>query len=81
MYKIKNKTGREACRKVALDNLLPSKVVEEIIYQYYNMIASEIKESSIDSPESFKNFNLPKIGKLYVSKNKLNRKINGSTKS
>jgi hypothetical protein len=75
MQRIKNKTAREACKKIALKYYLPTRVVEEILYQYYNMIAEDIRNGTYDNPESFLNFNLPKLGKLYVSKRKLERKL------
>lgn len=81
MSRIRDKVSKEACKKVSLDYYLPVKVIEEIMYQYYKMIATDIKNASIEDPNSFLNFNLPKLGKLYVSQRKLKRKLENYDKS
>lgn len=75
MQRVRNKTAREACKKVALNNYVPTRVADEVFYLYYYMIAEDIRNASFDDPETFLNFSLPKLGKLYVSKNKLRRKL------
>lgn len=75
MLKVRSKLAIRACKKASVKNNIPLVVIEEIFYQYYKMIAETINNADYDNPDSFLSFNLPKLGKLYVSKNKLKRLI------
>jgi len=67
MSKIKNKLAKEACKKISVDKRIPKKIIEEILYQYYHMIATDIRNLDKKDEETILNFNLPCLGKLYVS--------------
>lgn len=69
--RIKNNVGKIACKKISVKNNIPLVVIEEILYQYYNMIAEDIKNADYTKEETFLNYNLPKLGKIYVSLPKL----------
>jgi len=74
MVKVKNKTAREAIKKVSVKYNIPFVVIEEILYQYYYMIAKNIDKA--ETKEEFLIFNLPNLGKLYPSEKRLETYLN-----
>lgn len=55
---------------MSINNNIQKSVIEEVLYQYYKMIATDIAKINKSNPETILNYNLPSFGKLYVSENK-----------
>jgi len=67
MQRFKNRTLSQACKKASVNNNTQMLVIEEMIYQYYAMIANDIKNADFNDTNSFLSYNLPFIGKVYAS--------------
>ena len=45
---------------------IPQYAVEEVVYQYYKNIADHIEAAEYGEVETFLNFSIPRVGKLFT---------------
>jgi hypothetical protein len=75
MERIRSKPLKQACKKASVNNNIQVMVIEEMVYQYYAMIAKDIKKTDFNDPSTFMSYNLPLLGKFYASEGLLNHII------
>ncbi len=78
---ISSRMAKKACKKASLKFNIPCSVTEEIFYQYFRMIADDIEKADINNEDTFLNFNLPMIGKLFVPPNRVGKMVKNGFKN
>lgn len=64
---------KEIYKEVAKSLSLPKEVVRDIYYLYWSFIRETIRSTDIKNTKEL-SFNIPSLGKIYLSKYKIRRK-------
>lgn len=64
---------KEIVVKIAKDNNLTFEQVRLILESEFKAVKAIMKEGTHDDPDSFKNINIPRLGKIYCKKGVVER--------
>lgn len=70
-----SKPVKRACKVASVNHHIPQTSIETAFYCYYKMIAEDIKKMDKNDPDSFLNYNLPGVGKLFCKPERVEKLI------